>query len=324
MPGLDCRCFPCSGAVEVESLQRFLRANAPGGLLPWSRQAAAAEAFHQSWAEIEAAALALGLLPCRYQRNRQSISVEQQLRLFQSRVAVLGCGGLGGHVIEQLARLGIGSIVAIDPDVFEEHNLNRQLLSTIASLGQPKVEAARARVAAINPAVTLLPIRDTFAPSNGIGLLTGSQVVVDALDSVDTRLALAESCAELGIPLIHGAIAGWYGQVVTQYPGELSLRRLYPAGVASKGTEQQLGNPAFTPAVVASMETAEVAKALLGIGKALRGRVMTVNLLEMTFDEIVFEDGVPPHRAPLILPDPPGGKLPDGGVASTNIVPWSD
>ena len=82
-----------------------------------------------------------------------------QLRLFRSRVAVIGCGGLGGYLIEQLARLGVGTLVLVDPDVFEEHNLNRQLLSSPAHLGIPKVDVARERVAAINPAVTVEPHR---------------------------------------------------------------------------------------------------------------------------------------------------------------------
>ena len=276
----------------MEELNRFLQEHAEGDLLPWLAQNAAAERFGLPLAQIEATALAAGLLPARYQRNRQAISVNQQLTLFRSRVAVIGCGGLGGYVIEELARLGVGTIIAIDPDVFEEHNLNRQLLSSPATLGRAKVEAAAARVAEINPAVTLIPIRDHYAPENGTELLRDAQVVVDALDSIPARLALAETCAGLGVPLVHGAIGGWYGQVTTQFPGDDTLQKLYSRWVEGKGVEQQLGNPSFTPALVASIETAEVCKILLGEGILLRNRKLSINLLDMEFEEVIFK----PHQ----------------------------
>ena len=111
-----------------------------------------------SLAEVEGVALSLGLMPARYQRNQQIITVQDQLKLFRSRVAVIGCGGLGGYVIEELARLGVGTLVAIDPDIFQEHNLNRQILSTTDALGRAKVELAAERVAEINPATILLPV----------------------------------------------------------------------------------------------------------------------------------------------------------------------
>lgn len=271
-------------------LDRFLTGNAVGDLLPWSAQLAASGKFALSCAQVEAAALALGLLPARYQRNRRTISVEQQSVLFHSRVVVIGCGGLGGYVIEQLARLGVGTIAAMDPDSFEEHNLNRQLLSEIAALGRPKVELAAERVARINPAVTLVPLRAAYMPGEDAPL-AGAQVVVDALDSIATRLALSQSCARLGIPLVHGAIAGWYGQVISEFPGDGAMDRLYPHSGNGKGAEQQLGNPSFTPAVIASLETAEVCKILLGTGRGLKGRMLAVNLLDMEFEEIPFEAG---------------------------------
>ena len=267
----------------MEELHRFLQERAESDLLPWSAQNAAAERFGVTLAEVEETTLAAGLLPARYQRNRQAISLNQQLTLFRSRVAVIGCGGLGGYVIEELARLGVGTIVAIDPDVFEEHNLNRQLLSSPATLGRAKVEAAAARVAEINPAVTLIPIRYFYSPENGTELLRDARVVVDALDSIPTRLALAETCAELGIPLVHGAIGGWYGQVATQFPGDDTLQKLYSRWVEGKGIEQKLGNPSFTPALVASIEVAEVCKILLGQGEPLHHRKLSINLLDGVF-----------------------------------------
>ncbi|GLI39348.1 HesA/MoeB/ThiF family protein [Geobacter hydrogenophilus] len=272
----------------MEELRQSLQDSAQDGLLPWGAQVAAAERFAVSIARAEEAALSLGILPARYQRNRQAIDVAQQQTLFRSRVAVVGCGGLGGYVIEELARLGVGTIVAIDPDLFEEHNLNRQLLSSPDRLGQPKVEAAAARVAEINPAVKLVPVQAAYSTENARALLHDVQVVVDALDSVPTRLALADSCDSLGLTLVHGAISGWFGQVTTQFPGDGTIRQLYSRWVEGKGAEQHLGNPSFTPAVVASIEVAEVCKILLGSGTPLRNRKLSINLLEMEFEEIVL------------------------------------
>ncbi|MFZ5625982.1 MAG: HesA/MoeB/ThiF family protein [Bacillota bacterium] len=267
-------------------LKAFLAQHCQGDLLPWSAQVEAAERFQLTLAQVEEAALEAGFLPARYQRNRQTISLADQLTLLRSTVAVIGCGGLGGYILEELARLGVGRIYAIDPDGFEEHNLNRQLLSTPADLGRPKVMVAAERLARINPAVTVVPQQKAFSQANGRELLAGAQVVVDALDNIDTRLELAAVCRELQLPLVHGAIGGWFGQVTTQFPGEETVERIYRRRAESKGVEKKLGNPAFTPAVVASLEVAEVAKILLRTGESLRQRLLTINLLTMEMEII--------------------------------------
>jgi len=271
---------------DVRELQGFLREKADGDLISWQHQLAAAERFALSVAEVEAAILAADLMPARYQRNRGMLTTQQQARLFQSRVAVIGCGGLGGYVLEELARLGVGAIVAIDSDHFEEHNLNRQLLSSPGTLGQIKVVAAAQRIAEINPAVTVRSVQEYISRANGRDLLADTDCVVDAVDNVTTRLDLEALCSDLKIPLVHGAIAGWYGHVATVYPGEDTLRKIFRLWTGGKGIEQQLGNPSFTPAVIASMQVAEVCKVLLGVGAPLRNRQLTFNLLDMEVAEI--------------------------------------
>lgn len=284
----------------MEEALAFLKEETRDGLLSWSSQSAAVRKFGMSYAALEGLALENGLFPARYQRNRNMISTAEQLRLFQSRVAVIGCGGLGGYVIEELARLGVGQIVAIDPDIFEEHNLNRQILSTPATLGKAKVEAALDRVAEINPAVTLTPFKDAFCLVNGAQYLAGVHVVVDALDSIPYRLELAEVSTAANVPMVHGAIGGWYGHVATQLPGDTTVQSIYRHWVAGKGIEQQLGNPSFTPAVVASLEVAEVCKILLGKGELLRNRKLTIDLLDMEVQDISYE------VVPMNLVDEPG------------------
>lgn len=268
----------------------FIRESAVGDLVAWQHQLEAARRFSLSPALVEGIILDNGLLPARYQRNRQTISQAGQRELFHSRVAVIGCGGLGGYIIEELARLGVGTIVAIDPDLFEEHNLNRQLFSTPANLGKYKVEAALRRVSEINPAVTLIARQTAFSAENGAELLTGSSVAVDALDSIGVRMELAETCSALGIPLVHGAIAGWFGHVTTQFPGDGTLQSIYGPEKSCKGVETSLGNPSFTPAVVASLQVAEVCKLLLGQGTPLRGRQLAIDLFSMEISVIELHD----------------------------------
>jgi molybdopterin/thiamine biosynthesis adenylyltransferase len=272
----------------MANLSEYLKAAAVGQLVPWASQVSAAESFGLTVAGVEEEILALDLLPARYQRNRNMISLGQQRKLFHSHAAVIGCGGLGGYVLEQLARLGVGRITAIDPDIFEEHNLNRQLLSSPRLLGHPKVDVAAARIADINPAVTLVPMREAFGPENGERLVAGADVVVDAVDNVPARLALANICGQMGIPLVHGAIAGWYGHVATQYPGDSTLQKIYSRFKDGKGVESELGNPSFTPGVAASFQVAETCKVLIDEGDSLRHRKLHLNLLDMEVVEVPF------------------------------------
>ncbi|MDD3620210.1 MAG: HesA/MoeB/ThiF family protein [Desulfobulbaceae bacterium] len=274
----------------MRNLVQFLRDRAPDGLLPLADQAEAAGLFGLTLAQVEETALGNSILPVRYQRNRETISIDQQLALFRSRVAVVGCGGLGGYVIEELARLGIGVIVAVDPDVFEEHNLNRQLFATPDLVGQKKAEAAARRVATINPAVTCLPVAEAFARHNGDELLRGVDVAVDGLDSIPARLLLADRCDARSIPLVHGTIAGWYGRVATQFPGDGTMRRLYPRNHELPGIESRQGNPAFTPAVIASLQVAEVAKLVLHVGEPLRNRCLDVDLYHFEVEEVSLKE----------------------------------
>lgn len=283
---IPCPFFRSSVEADLRELTQFLLDQATDGLLPFAAQTEAARRYSRTIAEVEKISLTNGILPARYQRNREMISVKQQLTLFRSKVAVLGCGGLGGYIVEELARLGVGSIVAVDPDVFEEHNLNRQILSTLDQLGHKKVEAAAKRVAAVNPAVELRPVAEAFDEKKGFGLLQGVDVAVDALDSIPVRLQLAEMCNKLKIPLVHGAIGGWYGQLTTQFPGDRTLQQIYPRNRQLPGIEGNHGNPSFTPAVVASLEVAEVVKILLKTGVLTRNKYFTVDLYHLEVNEI--------------------------------------
>ena len=236
--------------------------------------------FGYSVREIELAALEMEVVPERYWRNIGTIGLEGQSQLLRSTVAVVGLGGLGGVVTEALARMGVGRLVLIDGDVFEEHNLNRQLLSTEGDLGAHKAAIAEQRVAAVNGAVEMESHAVDLTPENLPRLLEGADVVVDALDSLPTRLMLQDGAQELGIPMVHGSIAGFLGQVMTIFPDDPGLHALYGVGdqLPEQGLEAQLGTPASTPMAVAAWEVQEVVKILVGCGVLLRDRLLVMDM----------------------------------------------
>ncbi len=211
----------------------------------------------------------------RYARNVPALTEEASDGLRDKRICVIGCGGLGGFVIEMAARIGVGHIVAVDFDRFCQSNLNRQLLSTERNVGELKVDAAKRRAAEVNSSVAVTAIASRFDDEHAQEMLAGCDVAVDALDGLDARLLLQWHCGEMGIPLVHGAIGGWYGQVTTILPGDNSLDLLY----ARRGAAAQQGNLPFVAAATASVQCAEVIKLLTGRGEVLSKRLMRLDLL---------------------------------------------
>lgn len=219
----------------------------------------------------------------RYSRNKTMITDEEQQLLKDSRVCVLGCGGLGGHIIEMLTRLGVGHLTVVDGDVFDETNLNRQLLSTEVSIGLNKASVAKVRMGIVNPEVTIHPVEEFITIENGLNMLKNQDIVVDALDSIDIRLKVVDMCKELEIPYVYGAIAGWYGQVSTILPGDETMSIINKSS-RSKGEEVKLGNPSFTPALVASLQVSEVLKLITNKGEILRNSFLHINMLDHEYE----------------------------------------
>jgi len=223
----------------------------------------------------------------RYLKNIGTLSPQENESLQRRKAAVVGCGGLGGYVIELLGRLGVGHITAIDYDVFQPSNLNRQILSDEASLGKSKALQAQKRMKLVNSNVTITPIMEKLDRQNGMQILSGHDVIIDALDNIPSRLLLQDIAEALQIPMVHGAIAGWYGQVSTIFPGDRTLSKIYPDPDA-KGVEKELGNPSFTPALVASIEVSEALKILIGRGSLLRKKLLSINVLDQEYEIIDF------------------------------------
>ena len=221
----------------------------------------------------------------RYERNLGAVSEEEMKTLAASKICVIGCGGLGGYVIEYLGRIGVGSITAVDGDVFDETNLNRQLYSTEKLIGTSKAGAAKMRMAEVNSDVKVEVMAEFFTEENADRILTGCGVAVDALDNVEARKILQNACERAGIPLVHGAIAGWTGQVTVCMPGDRLMDELY-GDSPEKGDETETGNLPFTAAAVAAAEAAEAVKLTVGKCSELAGKLLTLDLLEQEYEII--------------------------------------
>jgi len=241
--------------------------------------------------EIYREALKLGVYPYRYIRNVDILSAAEQLRLAESRVAVVGAGGLGGQVIVLLARLGVGTLVVVDCDDFDETNLNRQVLCSAETLGEPKARAAVEAVASINPGIRVIP--HTVRIDAGVidGILAGSDVVVDGLDNAPDRLLLQDAAARLGIPMVHGALAGFEGRIMTVLPGDAGVKPLY-GETADRADpdrpEAVLGVPAVTAALIGTFQAMEVLKILLRRGSLFRNTMAYVDLENGRLDTFRF------------------------------------
>lgn len=240
-----------------------------GSLLQWAKENQIAP-----WqAQIEA--LKHGIVPHRYLKNFRSLGFVEQIRLGSSRVFICGCGGLGGILIELLARAGVGRMRLMDMDVFAESNLNRQLLSDTALIGRPKAEVAAERIKAINPLVEVEAFCEKLQSENAEQRIDGSDLVIDALDDIEARITLADTARKLGIPFIHAGVAGWWGQISTFPPGtEHDLSSIYGKRRKRDGAEEAAGVLGPTPAVIGSLSALEAIRILSGRKPAYSGRLL--------------------------------------------------
>jgi len=239
--------------------------------------------------EVEITALKQRIIPSRYLRNIGTIGLDGQINLLQSTVAVVGGGGLGGTIIELLARQGIGHLIIIDNDRFVEQNLNRQIMSTEGNLGQYKAIAAAERLKEINSATTVSTLLERLTKENAQSLLMGAQVAVDGLDNLSSRLIVEEACRQLAIPYVYASIAGFNGQLMTIFPRDAGLSSLYGPSCDSlpeQGIEARTGNPPATVAMIAALQVQEVVKIITGVGTPIRNQVLLVDARECVIDRI--------------------------------------
>jgi molybdopterin/thiamine biosynthesis adenylyltransferase len=216
--------------------------------------------------------LSAGVVPARFLRNVGALGAEGQLRLMDAQATVIGLGGAGGLVAETLARAGVGTLVLVDRDVFDETNLNRQLLATSSTIGKSKAEVAGERIAMVNPYTAVVPKREPMTAATVRRLLeepegTAKQnrVVIDCLDSGRDRLILQRGCRELGLPLVHGAVAAWRGRVALIMPDDRGLEHFYNEGDAlTPEAIVEMGVAPPVPAIMAAWEAGVALRVLLG------------------------------------------------------------
>jgi len=213
-------------------------------------------------------------------RNMPALSAEECAVLRTKHVCVVGCGGLGGYIIELLARVGVGSITVVDADVFDVTNLNRQLLSDETVIGQSKAETAANRIAKVNSSVRVTFEKQLFTSHNSKTLLSDCDLAIDALDNIPSRKALAHACAIKGIYMIHGAISSWFGQISIVPPGSGIMDRIYPTRIKNLPANGNLG---FVATACASVQTSEAVKLLCGRESALVNRVLLLDMESLDF-----------------------------------------
>lgn len=245
-----------------------------------------ARRFKVNGQHIEITALEHNIVPERYVRNMKMLSTKEQSALLKSRVSVVGLGGLGGALIEMLARTGIGNLNLIDGDIFEDSNLNRQFLSTHSLLKTTKTEAAVKRIAEINSSIVVQGHSEYLTEKNAPGLVDNSDVVVDCLDSINSRFLLERTSKSIGSPLVSAAVAGASGHVTSIFPKDPGLKLIYGESedLTQKGAEASLGCLTQTVTLIAALETSEVVKIILGRGSLLRNKLLIVDLMDNTMD----------------------------------------
>ena len=234
--------------------------------------------------EAEIAALRAGLCPSRYERSVGTIGLEGQARLLESCAAVAGCGGLGGWIIEILARAGVGKLILIDGDVFCESNLNRQLYATEESLGERKAAAAARRVKAVNSAVETEARAVFLDAGNCAELFVGADVVMDALDNNGARQCALDCCRAMGIPFVHGAVAGFCGETAVLRAGGAAPWEL--CGASDRGAEVEEGTAPFIPPFIASAQAAAAIKILARAGETPEKTMLWFDLERCTMQRL--------------------------------------
>lgn len=226
-------------------------------------------------------------------RQRGILNKKEQLKLKNSVVTVIGCGGIGGAVIEMLARMGVNHLKIVDKDVFDYSNINRQLMSSMDQVGRPKTEVTSEIIRSINPFVEIEIFNTELDEENVEEIIEGSNVVVDALDNLKARIITSRKAIELGIPFVHGAIHGTMGQITsftTETPNYEECFRLNSCGKdltekvfkeVSKLAKEVPPVIGPVPNIVGCLQSFEVVKILTGKGNVITApEVLIFDLLK--------------------------------------------
>ena len=212
-----------------------------------------------------------------------------QHRLLQSKALLIGAGGLGSPAALYLAAAGVGTIGVVDSDVVDLSNLQRQILHTTERIGRPKVESATETIAALNPDVKVIAYAERHTATNLDRIFAGYDVIVDGADNFPTRYLLNDASIKHGIPVVHGSIYRFEGQLTVFKPGAGPCYRCLfhqppPPELAPSCAEA--GVLGVLPGIVGTLQANEALKLLLGIGEPLIGRYLLIDALEASFREV--------------------------------------
>lgn len=219
----------------------------------------------------------------KYSRQILLFGEEGQEKLKNAKVMVAGAGGLGSPVSTYLAIAGVGKIILADFDSVDPSNLNRQFLHHQKDIGRLKIESAKEKLLSMNPDIEVETIAEMLTESNLENLVPECDVIVDALDNLETRHMLNRLVVKRRIPLIHGAVTGYDGQVTTIVPGKTPCFYCIFPRISKKEVFPVLG---ATAGIIGSIQANEVIKFLTGQGKLLEGRLLFWNGLSGNFSEI--------------------------------------
>lgn len=265
--------LPPDEATLRRLVEPYLRCG-PGGVSCVCREGidAVGEGIGLSAREAMIALLGVDIWPERFRRNRGVFTARQMARLLSRRVLIAGCGGLGGHMVSLLARMGIGGFRLCDPDVFEESNLNRQYFCTEKTLGKPKAQVCRDGLLEIASYLDIDARVLAVAPDNLPELLQGMDAVIDCLDSVPRKKMLEEAAHAAALPFLHGSVLRAEGFAFLDSPAACRLAALYPHIPA--GSEAAGGQDTVAVAVtgVACLMASLLANALASETPATGGK----------------------------------------------------
>lgn len=209
-----------------------------------------------------------------------------QKKLLQARVLVVGSGGLGSPAAYYLAAAGVGTLGILDSDKVELNNLQRQILHSTKKVGWPKVESARETLQNLNPEIKIVPHHLRLTSENARQIIREYDYVLDGSDNFPTRYLVNDTCVLEKKPLVHAGILRFDGQAMTILPGQGPCYRCLFASPPPPGLVpncQQAGVIGVVAGLLGIIQAAEVIKLILGIGDLLVGRLLVINLLEMSF-----------------------------------------
>tara|TARA_B110000014_G_scaffold47160_1_gene31269 strand:+ start:883 stop:2058 length:1176 start_codon:yes stop_codon:yes gene_type:complete len=267
-------------AVTLNELGYTNVVSMDGGFNLWKQQG-------RSWASSQA------LDPNQQQRYERHLALPEigekgQQKLLDSRVVVIGAGGLGSPAALYLAAAGVGTIGVVDMDIVEESNLQRQILHSTETVGKNKVDSAEKTLSALNPDVNVITHNTYLNKDNVIEIIKNYDVIVDGTDNFQTRYLINDASVKTGIPVVHGSIFQYEGQITVFDPKNgPTYRDIFPEppqnGAAPNCTEA--GVLGVLPGIVGTIQALETIKLILEIGKGLSGRLVVFDALEMSFHE---------------------------------------